>query len=129
MPSIFPPTVSIPVGLATAAIVVSVFQKTNPPIADIRVADSQSPALASSERTATWTATGIVAGISLVTKDPDIFIIGGITVIIMAWMHRHANAVAPETNRAATVFRAPELVPETVSQGANYGYIGDAVVA
>jgi hypothetical protein len=98
-----------------------------PPIADIRVADQQNSDLRSAEKTATWTATGIVSAISLVTRDPDIFVVGGLSVVVLAWTHRHANAVNPQTGKAVQSIRAPELVPETQAQiPTSYGYQGEA---
>lgn len=127
MARLLPPQASLGVGLATAAVVYSIYNKALPPIADMRVADSQNRDLASSERLATWTATGVVAGISLIARDPDIFVIGGLTVVALAWWHRHANMVSPLTGKATTELRAPELVPETQEQiPDSYGYSGDS---
>jgi len=122
---LLPPQASLGVGLATAGVVYAIYTKAMPPIADIRVADSQNRDLAASERLATWTAVGVVSGISLMAKDPDIFVIGGITTIALAWWHRHANMVSPLTGKAVQELRAPELVPESQAQEpAAYGYPG-----
>lgn len=124
---LLPPQASIGVALATAAVVYSIYSRATPPIADIRVATQQNKDLAAAERSATWQAAGIVAGISLIARDPDIFVIGGATTIALAWWHRHANMVNPETGKAVQEMRAPELVPETQAQQADmYGYAGDA---
>jgi hypothetical protein len=82
-------------GVAVAALVYGTYSMSLPTAAD---AKSMKPNqdLASSERTASWISAGIVAGVSLVAKDPTIFIIGGTMVCAMAWMHRHANSVTPQ---------------------------------
>lgn len=127
MARLLPPQASLGVGLATAAVVYSIYTKALPPIADIRIADTQNRDIASSERLATWTATGVVAGISLIARDPDIFVIGGLTVIALAWWHRHANMVNPDTGKATMEMTGPELVPETQSDTPDsYGYAGDS---
>jgi hypothetical protein len=127
MARLLPPQASIGVGLAVAAVVYTIYNKALPPIADMRVADSQNRDLAASEKAATWTAVGTVAGISLIARDPDIFIIGGLTTIALAWWHRHANMVNPATGKAVQTDRAPELVPETQAQvPQDYGYQGEA---
>lgn len=95
-------------GLATAAVVVAVYQTHLPSSADARSLLPNAD-LSASERTATWTAAGVVAGVSLIAKDPTIFIIGGATVIALAWSHRHANNVMPNTAQAAAT-AAPRVV-------------------
>lgn len=99
----FKPEVSLGVGLATVVMVYAIFSNATPTIADIRVAEPSDPDLDSAERLATVTAAGMVAGVSLLAKDPTVFILGGATVVIMAWWHRHANEVNPLTGRAANV--------------------------
>lgn len=126
MARLLPPQASIGVGLATSALVYSIYQKGLPPIADIRVAASQDRDIRASEKQATWTATGLVAGVSLIARDPDIFVIGGLTVIVLAWYHRHANMVSPLTGKAVQEIRAPELIPETqLEEPTAYGYTDD----
>lgn len=87
--------VSLGVGLATAALVYAVYQKAMPPLIDVRAGEPGDQHAASTERAAAWTATAVVAGISLLSKDPTVFVIGGSTVIVMSWLHRHANNVNP----------------------------------
>lgn len=91
--------------MASAAVVTAVFatfQTALPAVADERVAPSSDSDLASAERVATWTAAGLVSVISLLAKDPTIFVLGGMATVILAWTHRHANEVNPQTGRAAT---------------------------
>lgn len=127
MARLLPPQASLGVGLAVAAVVYTIYNKALPPIADMRVADSQNRDLAASEKGATYAAIGTVAGISLIARDPDIFIIGGLTTIGLAWWHRHANMVNPATGKAAQVNRPLELVPETQAQvPQDYGYVDQA---
>lgn len=95
------PEASITVGLATGVLVWSIYQGALPKAAEVRVSEQGDDAIQGSERMATWTAAGIVAGISLVAKDPTVFIIGGAMVVAAAWWYRHADAVDPATGRAA----------------------------
>lgn len=97
-----PPEVSIPTSIATGAIVWAIYATALPNITDARVGGQHDPHLASTERMATWTALGVVSGISLIAKDPNVFIVGGAMTVALAWWHRHANAVDPSTGRAAT---------------------------
>lgn len=92
------PQTSIGISLATAAVVWAVFQSHMPTVADVR-ASNASPAIDSSRKSATWEAAGIVAGISLLAKDPTIFIVGGAMVIALDFTHRTAHATDPNTNK------------------------------
>jgi hypothetical protein len=115
--------VSIPVALATAAIVYAVFNNATPSIADIRSAPPNNADIATSERMATITSAAIVGGISLIARDVNIFIIGGTMVVIMAFWTRHANAVNPTTGKVQVPGAIPTVPPSTQSQDPTaYGY-------
>jgi hypothetical protein len=95
------PEASISVGLATAALVYGIYSNALPSITDIRTADPGDRDVAGAERGAAWTAAAAVAGVSLIAKDPTVFIIGGSMVVALSWFHRHANEVNPLTGVAA----------------------------
>lgn len=93
--------VSIPVALATGAVVVGVFQFMQPSAADQRTVQPGSGAeamLASSETGAFFTSVAIVAGISLIAKDPVPFWVGGLVAVALSWSGRYARNVDPSTN-------------------------------
>lgn len=93
--------VSLGVGLATAALVWGVYNSALPSVAEERVAQPGDNDLAAAERVATWTAAAVVSGISLLAKDPTVFVLGGTMVVVLAWWHRHSNMVNPMTGLAA----------------------------
>lgn len=95
------PEVSLPVALATGAVVYGIYSTSLPTSAEARVTMPGNTALEASRRTATWKAAVVVAGISLIARDPTIFIIGGAMVAVEDWTHRHANAVSPQTGKLA----------------------------
>jgi hypothetical protein len=95
------PEVSLGVGLATAAVVWSIYQNATPTIADIRAGAANDPTIDGTRKMAAWSAAGVVAGISLISHDPTVFIVGGIMVVMVDWWTRHANAVDPNTGSAA----------------------------
>jgi hypothetical protein len=97
------PEVSLSVGLSTAALVYAVYSNATPPIADIRVAKPNDVDIESSRKLAAWTSAGVVGGISLIAKDPTVFILGGTMVVILDWWHRHANMVNPITHTATSI--------------------------
>lgn len=94
------PEISIGVALATATVVYGIHQNATPTIADVRSLDSQNKDIQGAERQATWLSAALVAGISLIAKDPTVFIVGGTMVIVLAWATRHADLVDTVTGRA-----------------------------
>lgn len=99
--SLLKPEVSITVGLAVGALVYGVYSNALPTVADIRVGQAADPDVAAAEQLAAWTSAAVVAGVSLIAKDPTVFIIGGSMVIALSWWHRHANHVNPLTGLAS----------------------------
>lgn len=89
------PEVSLGVGLATAALVYATYNGALPSVADVRVAKPGNPDVDASRKLAAWTSAGIVGAVSLMAKDPTVFVIGGAMVIALDWWHRHANQVNP----------------------------------
>lgn len=95
------PEASITVGLATAALVYGIYSNALPNIADIRTADQGDRDIAGAERGAAWTAAIAVVGIAAIAKDPTVLAIGGGTMVLLSWFHRHANEVNPLTGMVA----------------------------
>lgn len=100
------PEVSLGVGAAVAALVYGIYSNALPTAADIRSLDSNNDDINATEKHAEWLATAVVAGISLIAKDATIFIIGGLSVVGMSWLHRHANAVNPLTQNVSGLFKS-----------------------
>lgn len=113
------PEASMSVGLATAVLVYATYQVTLPNVADVRVSGQQDPDIDSARKVATWTGAGIVSAISLVAKDPTVFVIGGATVVALDVMYRHADAVHPALKKVATSSTGIHAVPE--DEDAAYG--------
>lgn len=89
--SILPREYSLMGGLAVGAVVFAIHSNFTPTTADIQALPAGTPDIESAERKATWLAAGVVAGISLLAKDPTIFVIGSVATIAMAFSTRHAN--------------------------------------
>lgn len=97
------PEISIGVGLATMTMVYGVYQHALPPIADIRVAQQKDHDIEAAEKSASWIAAAIVAGVSLITRDATVFVMGGGMLIAMSWWHKHADQVDPISGIASMV--------------------------
>lgn len=100
MPTILSREASIGTGLAVAALVWGVFNSAMPSVADVRVGQPHDKDLSATERTATAASAAVVAGISLLTKDPTVFVLGGTMVVVLSWWHRHANHYDPAVGSA-----------------------------
>jgi hypothetical protein len=87
------PEFSIMGGLAVASVVYAVHSNATPTQADIRALPANTADVDKAERAATWLSVGVVAGISLLARDPGIFMIGSAAAIGMAVWTRHSNAI------------------------------------
>lgn len=92
------PEVSIPVALATTAVVVGIYAKYLPSDADAR-SILPNGHLEGSERTALIMSAAVAGGISLVAKDPVPFWFGCLVAVGLSWTHRYANHVDPGTGK------------------------------
>jgi hypothetical protein len=104
--SILKPTEAVATGLGTAALVWAVYQTHLPSVADVHGSPPDNPSVATSRRISTWTAVGIVAAVSLITKDSTVFVIGGAMVIALDYTHRYANAVPAGQNTVSVSAQA-----------------------
>ncbi|HEY2087445.1 MAG TPA: hypothetical protein VGH54_15695 [Mycobacterium sp.] len=84
------PEMSLMGGLAVAALVYAIHSNATPTLADMQGLPTGTKDVDQSERRATWMSAGTVAGISLLARDPGIFVIGSAMTIAMAWASRHA---------------------------------------
>ena len=123
------PEVSVGTGLAAGGIAFTVFNMSLPPLTDVRAADPANGDVFAAERTATWVAAGIVTGIAAITGDATVFVIGGSTVVILAWLYRHANEVNPVSGVATPENAVPGTLTPLVPADSGYMDVGpmDAV--
>lgn len=98
--SVLKPDVSIPVALATGALVYGVYNLALPSVADVRTSAEAHPDVEAANTMATWTSAVAVAGIALISKDMNVFIVGGGMVIALSWWYKHADMVIPEISQA-----------------------------
>lgn len=106
--SLLKPDVSIPVALATGALVYGVYNLALPSVADVRTSAENHPDVESANKMATWTSAVAVAGIALISKDMNVFIVGGGMTIALSWWYKHSDLVIPEISRAIPDFGGAE---------------------
>lgn len=85
------PEASIMSGLAVAGVVYAIHSNFTPSVADIAGLPAGNKDVDSAERQATWLSIGVVSGISLLARDPGIFLIGSFATIAIALMTRNAT--------------------------------------
>lgn len=91
------PEMSLGASLAVMALDFGIYQLHMPPTTDIKSSAPHNQAIDSSRKGAAWTAIGACAALSLLAKDPNIFIFGGGFAVVLDWYYRHSNAVSPLT--------------------------------
>lgn len=113
------PEISLPAALATGTLVWTIQGRHLGNQLDIRGNERVGDELVeSARRQASWTAAAAVSGISLIARDPVIFIVGGAMVIALDMLTRYNNLVSPLTNRfdpsaGAQVAPAQQVTPST----------------
>jgi len=123
------PKDSIGTGLAVGGVAFTVFNMSLPPLTDIRAADPENHDVFAAERTATWIAAGLVVGVSAMVGDATVFIIGGTTVVVLAWLYRHANEVSPVSGVATPETAVPGMVSPNDPQDLGFMDVGPMVDA
>lgn len=93
------PEGSLGASLAVMFLDYGIYQINLPRTADVKASSPHNSAVESSRKAATWTAVSASAALSLVVKDPNIFIFGAGFAVVLDWYYRHANAVHPGTGR------------------------------
>lgn len=93
------PEMSLGASLAVMALDYGIYQVNMPKTADIKSSAPWNQAISGSLKAADWTAIGASAALSLLAKDPNIFIFGAGFAVVLHWMYTHANAVHPATGQ------------------------------
>jgi hypothetical protein len=97
--SVLKPEGSIMAGLATVGAVYGIYQLNVGSVAQAQATDANHPVLETSRKKAGYTALVLVAALTLVTKDGNIGILGGSTIIAMELSYRHGIMAHPESGK------------------------------
>lgn len=95
--SILKPDGSIALGIATAVTVYAIYDRSLPDAATMHATDPNDINIEAGRKKATLTAAALLGTITLLTKDVNIFILGGVTLFALDFHARHANASNPVT--------------------------------
>lgn len=95
--SILKPQDSIVSGLATVGVVYGIYAVSLPNHATMHATNPYDNNLESGRKKFVTTAIAVVGAITLLTKDVNIFILGGAATIILDTHAKHAMATSPDT--------------------------------
>jgi hypothetical protein len=93
------PEMSLGASLAVMFLDYGIFQMNLPSTADVKSGNPHNSYVDSSRKAATWTAVGACAALSLLSKDPNLFIFGAGFAVVLDFYYRHANATSPFTGQ------------------------------
>jgi hypothetical protein len=98
--SILKPDGSILMGVATAALVAVIFRTQLPEGAVIHATDPANDInVDAGRKKATLSSIGVLSAITLLTRDVNVFILGGVVTVALDFNARHANASHPVTGQ------------------------------
>lgn len=97
--SILTPEGSVVGGIATGILVYAVYDRSLPDAATMGATPAGDPNIESGRKKAAWTSAGVLAAITLLTRDVNVFILGGVVLVALDLHARHGNAANPDTGR------------------------------
>lgn len=120
--SILKPEGSVVAGIATVGAVYGVYQLSVGPVSQAAATDPNHPVLESSRKKAGYMSLVLVAGLVLITRDANIGILGGSTIIAMELSYRtgimsHPGSGKIQNPNPATAYEPAENVIPMYAQG------------
>jgi hypothetical protein len=93
------PENSLIMGAAVIGLVIANYNLHNGTAAQASASDAWQPQLVTSNKKAGWTSLAAVAGIALISRDANVFILGCSAVIAMHSSYLHSIATSPQLNQ------------------------------
>lgn len=116
--SILKPENSLVAGLAVVGLVVANYNLHNGSAAGCAATDAWNPTLVTSNKKAGYSSLVMVAGLSLIAKDANIFILGCAAILGMHSSYLHSIAVHPQTGQLVAPTGASAYAPAQLSAAA-----------
>jgi hypothetical protein len=98
-PKGYAPADSMTISLATAAGVLVIYGSKVGPVADVHASASGDIAINASIRKAGWEALLLVIGMTLLSRDLNVPILGGAAIILEHVLYLHADLASPATGK------------------------------
>lgn len=116
-PAGYKPADSMTIAVATAAGVFVIYGSKIGPAADVHASDSGDIAINAAIRKAGWEALLLVAGMSLLSRDLNVVILGGAAIILEHTMYLHADLASPADGKISVNPAAYQQAPQLTSVG------------
>jgi hypothetical protein len=100
--SILKPQDSVISGVAVAALVAAIWSKSLPDSATLHATQAYDNNVEAGRKKANWTSAFVVSLVTLLTRDVNIFILGGLVDIAFDIHARHALITHPDTGQVVT---------------------------
>jgi hypothetical protein len=97
--SILKPDGSIAIGIATGVMVYAVYDRALPSMAVMNATPAHDINIEAARKSAALTSAAVLAGVTLLTRDVNVFILGSAVLIALDWHARIANVRSPETGQ------------------------------
>jgi hypothetical protein len=114
--SVLKPPEAVSIGLAEAAAVYVIYNSLLPNHADIAAAPAHDATIETARKKAAWTAASLLGFVFLITQDLNSFWIGGLALVGIDFMSKHANGTNPQTGKlqtaGATITTATGAAPD-----------------
>lgn len=118
--SVLKPENSVVAGIATMGLVYSIYNMDIGPVSTAAASDPNHPALESSRKKAGYTAFIAVAGLTLISRDRNVGILGFFSIVAMETHYRQAIMSNPATGEiespSAAIYQPAENVVPIVQQ-------------
>lgn len=121
--SILKPEASVIAGLATVAAVFGTYQLEIGNVSQAHATDPNHPILESSRKKAGYTALVLVSALTLITKDANVGILGGGTIIAMELAYRHG--IMSDVNGGGMVNPNPHTAYEPAENVVAFPFQGE----
>ena len=119
--SILKPEGSVMAAVAVAGMVYAIYQLNVGSVSQAHASDANHPALESSRKKAGYTSFIAVAGLTLITRDGNVGILGFGSIVAMEVSYRHAIMASPTTGEivapSTSEFQPAENVIPLTQQG------------
>jgi hypothetical protein len=110
------PEGSLTAGVATMGLVYAIYSHSLPSQAEMQATSPNDNNIEAGRKKAVIMSAATVAGISLIAKDPTIFILGSFTAIGLDIVTRHANATSPTTGKLVAYNDSESMASNSVQQ-------------
>lgn len=93
------PENSIVTSLATVALVAAIYQTDVGTMAQVHMSPAYHGPAGSVIKKAGWTSLAVIGGLFILTRDPNVVVLGGAAVIAFHASYRHAHMADPDTGQ------------------------------